>query len=140
MADTGAIWSDPFRDWDRVYGRRGVALLREAPPVPSAPHVRVSPADLADDTPLTALGLDSLAAVELRNAVAESLGVEVDIAGHAVSDADMRQAMRVNPEALPTDSELIHAVPISFTPSVPPIFSVAYARSSFSDSSLSPPM
>ena len=30
MADTGTIWSDRFRDWDGVYGRRGVALLRRA--------------------------------------------------------------------------------------------------------------
>jgi hypothetical protein len=45
MADTGAIWSDRFRDWDHVYGRRGVALLREPAPVPAAPHMRVSPAD-----------------------------------------------------------------------------------------------
>ncbi len=45
MADTGVIWGDRFRDWDRVYGRRGVALLREPAPVPTAPHVRVSPAD-----------------------------------------------------------------------------------------------
>lgn len=49
------------------------------------------------------------------NPASQTVGIEVDIAGHAVSDADMRQAMRVNPSALPTDSELIHAVPISFT-------------------------
>ena len=51
MADTGAIWSDRFRDWDHVYGRRGVALLREPAPVPSTPHVRVSPADLSYGVP-----------------------------------------------------------------------------------------
>ena len=45
MADREAIWTDRFRDWDHVYGRRGVALLREPPPVPAAPHVRVNPAD-----------------------------------------------------------------------------------------------
>ena len=45
MAHTEAKWSDRFRDWDRVYGRRGVALLRQPAPVPTAPHVRVSPAD-----------------------------------------------------------------------------------------------
>ena len=45
MVDTGTILSDRFRDWDRVYGRRGVTLLREAAPVPTAPHVRVNPAD-----------------------------------------------------------------------------------------------
>ena len=51
MEDTGTIWSDRFRDWDRVYGRRGVALLREAAPVPTAPHARVSPADLSYGVP-----------------------------------------------------------------------------------------
>ena len=51
MEDTGTIWSDRFRDCDRVYGRRGVALLREAAPVPTAPHARVSPADLSYGVP-----------------------------------------------------------------------------------------
>ena len=51
MADREAIWTDRFRDWDHVYGRRGVALLREPPPVPAAPHVRVNPADLSYGVP-----------------------------------------------------------------------------------------
>ena len=40
--------------------------------------------------------------------------IEVDIAGHAVTDADIRQALHVDPEALPVDSELVHAIPVTY--------------------------
>lgn len=43
-----------------------------------------------------------------------TIGIEVDIAGHAVSDADIRQALRVNPGDLPEDSELVHAIPVTY--------------------------
>ena len=51
MVDTIAIFEDHFRGWDQVYVRRGVSLLREPPPVPSAPDVRVSPANLSYGVP-----------------------------------------------------------------------------------------
>lgn len=43
-----------------------------------------------------------------------TVGIEVDIAGHAVSEADIRQALRVDPDDLPDDSELVHAIPVTY--------------------------
>ncbi len=45
----------------------------------------------------------------------QTVGVEVDIAGHQVTDGDLRQALRVYHEAdLPPDTELIHAIPVNY--------------------------
>ncbi|NBC31545.1 MAG: cell division protein FtsA [Alphaproteobacteria bacterium] len=43
-----------------------------------------------------------------------TVGIEVDIAGHAVSDADIRQALKIDPDDLPDDSELVHAIPVTY--------------------------
>ena len=56
--------------------RRLIAFLRRA----AARALRVDPARLRPDRSLSALGLDSLAAVELAGAIESSLGVEVTLA------------------------------------------------------------
>ncbi|HEY6321839.1 MAG TPA: amino acid adenylation domain-containing protein [Thermoanaerobaculia bacterium] len=45
-----------------------------------APLLRVAPAELRADRPLASLGIDSLAAVELRSRLAAELGVEIGLA------------------------------------------------------------
>jgi len=45
----------------------------------------------------------------------QTVGIEVDIAGHQVTEADLRQALRVFQQAdVPHDAELIHAIPVSY--------------------------
>ena len=68
MTQGNAILTDQFRDFEHVFASRGVALRREPPPVPAAPHVRVNPADLSYGVP---------EGVSLR-AYARSAGIDVD--------------------------------------------------------------
>ena len=66
-------------------GRVEIPARRPDPPLPeallaeAARVLRRAPEEIDPDVPLTSLGLDSLAAVELRNAVAERTGVVVSL-------------------------------------------------------------
>ncbi|MFP3670383.1 cell division protein FtsA, partial [Priestia sp. SIMBA_032] len=45
----------------------------------------------------------------------QMLKVDVSIAGHAVSDGDLRRVLRAHSQAeVPTDGQVIHAIPIGY--------------------------
>lgn len=46
----------------------------------------------------------------------QTLSVDVSIAGHAVSDADLRRVLRAHTQAeVPSDSRILHAIPVNYT-------------------------
>ncbi|MGP1396803.1 MAG: cell division protein FtsA [Inquilinaceae bacterium] len=50
-----------------------------------------------------------------RNALSRTIGVDVAIAGHQVTDIDLRRALRsYGPGDVPTDSDVIHAIPVTY--------------------------